>query len=45
MQETQETQVGSVGREDPREEEIVFPTPVFSLKKSCGQRSLAGYNP
>ena len=42
MQEMQETQVGSLGREDPLEEETQ-PTPVFMAGESHGQRSLAGY--
>ena len=44
MQETQETQVQSLGHEDPLEEEMA-PTPVFFPGKSQGQRSLAGYSP
>ena len=42
MQEMQETQVGSLGREDPLEEEMQ-PTPVFMAGESHGQRRLAGY--
>ena len=42
MQEMQETQVGSLGREDPLEEEMQ-PTPVFMAGESHGQRSLEGY--
>ena len=40
----QETQVRSLGREDPLEEEIE-PTPVFLPGKSHEQRSLVGYSP
>ena len=39
----QETQVQSLGREDPLEE-AWQPTPVFLPKKSHGQRSLLGYS-
>ena len=39
-----ETQVHSMGQEDPLEKGIV-PTSVFLPEKSHGQRSLAGYNP
>ena len=42
-QETQETQVQSSGREEPLEEEIATPTPVFLLGESHGQKSLAVY--
>ena len=38
----QETQVPSLGREDPLEKEMQ-PTPVLLPGKSHGQRSLAGY--
>ena len=44
MQETLETQVWSLGWEDPLEEETA-PNPVFFLGKVHGQRSLAGYSP
>ena len=44
MQELQETQVRSLGREDPLEE-AWQPTPVFLLGESHGQRSLVGYWP
>ena len=42
-----ETQVQSLGREDPLEKEIAThsPTLVFLPGKSQGQRSLAGYSP
>ena len=42
-----ETQVGSLGREDALEEgmAVFFPTPVFFLGESHGQRSLAGCSP
>ena len=42
MQETQ-TQVLSLGPEDPLEEEVAT-IPVFLPMKSHGQRSLAGYS-
>ena len=45
MQETQRTQVQSLGQEDPLEEEVTKPTPVFLPEKSHGQRHLAGYSP
>ena len=44
MQEMQETQVRSLGWEDPLEEEMAI-TPVFLLGKSHGQKSLMGYSP
>ena len=44
MQETQETWVWSLGREDPLEEEWP-PASVFLPGKSHGQRSLAGHSP
>ena len=44
LQETQEMQVGSPGREDPLEEEWQ-PTPGFLPEKSQGQRNLMGYSP
>ena len=44
MQETQETQVQSLGREDPWKKPWQ-PTPVFSPGESHGQRSLVGYSP
>ena len=44
MQETQETRVWSLGREDPLEKEIATHS-VFLLGKSHGQRSLANYSP
>ena len=40
----QETQVPSLGREDPLEKEMQ-PTPVFLPGESDGQKSLVGYNP
>ena len=40
----QETQVQSLGQEDPLEE-AWQPTPVFFPGESHGQRSLAGYSP
>jgi len=39
-----ETQVQSLGQEDPLEEEMA-PTPVFLPGESHGQRSLVGYSP
>ena len=44
MQETQETQVQSLGQEDPLEEGMQ-PTPVFLPRESHGQRGLEGYGP
>ena len=44
MQETQETQVQSLGREGPLEEGMETP-PGFLSGESHGQRSLAGYSP
>ena len=43
MQETWETQVLSLGGEDPLEEECQ-PTPEFLPEKSYGQRSRVGYS-
>ena len=40
----QETQVQSLGQEDPWRREWL-PTPVFLLGKFHGQRRLAGYSP
>ena len=40
----QETWAQSLGWEDPLEEEMAT-IPVFLLRKSHGQRSLAGYSP
>ena len=40
----QETQVQSLGQEDPLKREQL-PTPVFSPGEFHGQRSLAGYSP
>ena len=45
---TQETQVQSLGGEDPLEEEMVTHSsgiPVFLPGKFHGQRSLVGYSP
>ena len=39
-----ETQVQSLGQEDPPEKEMA-PTPAFLLGKSHGWRSLVGYSP
>ena len=44
MQETQVTQVRSLGWEDPLEKKWQ-PTPVFLPEKFHGQKSLAGYSP
>ena len=44
MKERQETQVQSLGQEDPLEEEWQ-PTLVFLSGKSHGQRSLVGFSP
>ena len=44
MQELKETQVRSLGRGDPLEEEMAT-TLEYLLGKSCGQRKLAGYSP
>ena len=41
---TQETQVQSLGGEDPLEKGML-PTPVYLLGEFLGQRSLAGYSP
>ena len=43
MQELQETQVRSLGQEDPLEKEMAT-TPVFLPGESHGQKSLAGYS-
>ena len=43
MQELQETQVRSLGREEPLEEEMQ-PTPVSFPGESHRQRNLSGYN-
>ena len=43
MQETQEMQVQSMGREDPLKEEMA--ALVFLLGKFHGQRSLVGHSP
>ena len=40
----QETQVQSLGQEDPLEKEMAT-TPVFLPEESHGQRSLVGYSP
>ena len=42
IQETQETWVPSLGREDPLEKEMEH-TPVFLPEEFHGQKSLAGY--
>ena len=43
MQETQETQVQSLGWEDNLEQEMVL-LPIFCLGKVHGQMSLVGYS-
>ena len=43
MQKTHETQVQTLGWEDPPEKEVAA-TPVFLPEKSHGQRSLGGYS-
>ena len=45
MQETQETEVGALGQEDPLEKEMAVPFPVFLSGQFHGQRRLAGYSP
>ena len=42
--ETKETQIRSLGREDPLEKEMAT-TPVFLPGEFHGQRSLVGYSP
>ena len=44
MQETQETQVQSLGWEDPMEKEMATHSSILA-GKSHGQRSLVGYRP
>ena len=44
MQETQDTQVRTLGQEDPLEKEVESCSSVLA-GKSHGQRSLAGYSP
>ena len=44
-QETQETQVWSLGREDPLEEEMATHSCVLAWKNPKRQRSLASYSP
>ena len=41
----QETQVQSLGQEDPLEKGMGIPTPVFLPEELQGQRSLVGYSP
>ena len=45
MQETQETQVQSLGWEDRLEEETATPSSILARKKNPMERSLAGYSP
>ena len=44
MQKTQETQLQSLGWEDPLEKEMATHSSILS-EKSYGQRSLASYSP
>ena len=44
LQETQEMQVGSPGREDPLEEDMATHSRILA-EKSQGQRNLVGYSP
>ena len=44
MLETQEMQVGSLGQEDPLEEEMATHSSIL-LGQSHGQRGLVGYSP
>ena len=41
----QETQVRSLGWEDPLEKEMATPSSILARKKSHGQRKLVGYSP
>ena len=45
MQKLQETQVRSLGEEDPLKEEMTTHSSILAWKKSHGQRSLVGYSP
>ena len=45
MQEPQETQVLSLGREDPLEEGMAAHSSILAWKKLHGQRNLVGYGP
>ena len=45
MQKLQETQVRSLGEEDPLREEMTTHSSILAWKKSHGQRSLVGYSP
>ena len=44
-QETQETEVRSLGQEDPLEKEMAAHSSIFSWKSSFGQKSLVGSSP
>ena len=44
MQETQETQVRSLGQEDPLEQEMATHSSILAWE-THGQRSLVGYSP
>ena len=43
-QETQETWVRSLGREDPLEKEMATHSSILAWENSLGQKSLTGYN-
>ena len=45
MQEPQETQVWSLGQEDPLEKEVAICSSILAWKIPWTQRSLAGYGP
>ena len=45
MQETKETWVRSLGREDPLEKKMATHSSILAWGKSHGQRSLVGYSP
>ena len=45
MQEIQETQVPSLGQEDPLEKAMATYSSILAWKKAHGQRSLEGYSP
>ena len=45
MQETQETWVRPLGREDPLEKEMETHSSILAWENSLGQKSLTGYNP
>ena len=41
----QETQVGSLGQEDPLEKGIAVHSSILAWRISCTERSLVGYSP